>query len=168
MLPSGAFAIPWDMKFRTLILAAILLAPTPLMACEGFENDMDALERSLGIKHTASATPEARFAREFATEAELKTWTENSTLGGGRIEKTSFEGHDFIFAYRSYTSGVKSSDAAVYMQDAEGWKLVKAYPVLMNDWIVAEKQTDGSILFHPESSGNRSLMVLSKGDIGQL
>ncbi len=157
------------MKFRTLILAAILLAPTPLMACEGFENDMEALERSVGIKHAAStAAPEARFAREFATEAELKTWTENSTLGGGRIEKTTFEGRDFIFSYRSYTSGVKSSDAAVYMQDGEGWTLVKAYPVLMNDWIVAETQTDGSILFHPESSGNRSLMVLSKGDIGQL
>jgi hypothetical protein len=154
------------MKFRTLILLAVLLAPAPLMACEGFENDMDALERSVGIR-PASATPEARFAREFATEAELKTWTENSTLGGGRIEKASFEGRNFIFAYRSYTSGVKSSDAAVYMQGPEGWKLVKAYPVLMNDWIVAETQTDGSILFHPESE-NRSLMVLSHADIGRL
>jgi len=107
----------------------------------------------------------AKFAREFSSQEELQQWTENSTMGGGRVEAADFEGRKFIFAYRSYTSGVKSSDAAVYMQDGDNWRLVKAYPLVMGKWIVAEKQDD-TVIFRPEDEG-KSLMVLSKADLAQ-
>lgn len=149
------------MKFWLTILLC-LLPVTPLLACEGFDRDMDALERA--VRHDVSTGPQtASFGREFTSIDDLRRWTETSTLGGGRLDEAEFEGHDFAFAYRSYTSGVKSSDAAIYVRDGQGWKLVKAYPVLMGDWIVAEKQGD-SYLFHPEAGG-KLLMVLSQADL---
>ncbi|MGB4107589.1 MAG: hypothetical protein WBK55_07315 [Alphaproteobacteria bacterium] len=152
------------MKTALTILLFILSA-APLMACEGFEHDMDALERAVGTQNASSGPQTASFGREFATLDELQRWTETSTLGGGRLAKARFEGRDLAFAYRSYTSGVKSSDAAVYARDGETWKLVKAYPVVMGDWIVAEQQ-EGTYLFHPENGG-KSLMTLSKADLAQ-
>lgn len=148
------------MKTALTILLFTLFA-TPLMACEGFESDMDALERFVGVRAAAPQT--AGFGREFASLDELQRWTETSTLGGGRLDKARFEGREVAFAYRSYTSGVKSSDAAVYVRGDKVWKLVKAYPVVMGDWIVAERQ-GGSYLFHPENGG-KSLMVLAPADL---
>jgi hypothetical protein len=150
------------MKLWLTILLCVLPV-APLLACEGFEQDMSALERTVGIKNASSGPATASFGKEFASIDELRRWTETSTLGGGRLDETEFEGRDFAFAYRSYTSGVKSSDAAIYVRDGKSWKLVKAYPVLMGDWIVAEKLQD-SYLFHPEAGG-KSLMVLSQADL---
>jgi hypothetical protein len=147
---------------RLALTILFLLLPAPLLACEGFDHDMDALERSVGVQ-SAGGPITATFAREFASFDELKRWTETSTFGGGRVETARFEGHDLAYAYRSYTSGVKSSDAAVYVRDGDEWKLVKAHPVLMNDWIVADAH-EGSVVFHPES-GEKSLMTLSESDL---
>lgn len=146
-----------------LTILLFMLSATPLMACEGFERDMEALERTVGPQNASAGPQTASFGREFASLDELKNWTETSTLGGGRLDKATFEGREVAFAYRSYTSGVKSSDAAVYVRGDKTWKLVKAYPVVMGDWIVAEQQA-GSYLFHPENGG-KSLMVLTQADL---
>ncbi|MCE7887819.1 MAG: hypothetical protein DYH13_10015 [Alphaproteobacteria bacterium PRO2] len=150
------------MKLWLTILLCILPV-APLLACEGFEQDMTALERAVAPRNASAGPRTASFGKEFASLDELRRWTETSTLGGGRLDEAEFEGRDFAFAYRSYTSGVKSSDAAIYVREGRNWKLVKAYPVLMGDWIVAEKQAD-SYLFHPEAGG-KSLMVLSEADL---
>lgn len=147
-----------------LTILLLVLPVSPLLACEGFEHDMNALEHSVGAKPGAPQT--ASFGKEFESLDELKRWTENSTFGGGRVERGEFAGHDLAFAYRSYTSGVKSSDAAVYVRDGSTWKLVKAHPIVMNDWIVAE-QSGETIVFHSENAEN-SLMVLTSKDLENL
>jgi hypothetical protein len=68
------------MKLWLTILLCVLPV-APLLACEGFEQDMSALERTVGIKNASSGPATASFGREFASIDELRRWTETSTLG---------------------------------------------------------------------------------------
>lgn len=155
--------------FTAAAVAALAVSAPAFAGCEGFDQDLAALEQIVHSPYaqasSSSSSRSAMFAKSFASKDGLRSWTETSTLGGGRIEERSMLGRDFIFAYRSYTSGVKSSDAAVYVQDENGqWQLIKAYPVVMGAFITAERRDD-TFLFHPDNDAAKSLMVVTKADL---
>ncbi|MCC7305838.1 MAG: hypothetical protein IT558_06220 [Alphaproteobacteria bacterium] len=143
---------------RLFIFLILALLPLPVLACEEFDHAMNDLE--MQVAHNAVPSLEAApFLAQAASKDELEKWAQNSTLGGGRVEPVNFAGRELLIAYRSYTSGVKSSDASVYAKHKDKWILVKSIPPVHNSWIEASV-IDGKLVFRPET-GRESLAVLS-------
>jgi hypothetical protein len=157
--------------FVTLFLAMTVISFST-HACEEARQAISELEQVVAANnavHTQNAPAAMLEAKPFptmiTTEEKLKTWAQTSTWGGGRVEMIDFAGRRLALVYRSYTSGVKSSDAAVYAATDNGWKLVKSHPPLHNTWIATEQQGD-KLLFHREES-TEPLMILTAEELGE-
>jgi hypothetical protein len=64
---------------------------------------------------------------QFESHDSLEAWA-GSTPGGGRLYEVGPEAPGLYCADRSYTSGVYSSELAVYMQTDDGYALVLYLP----------------------------------------
>ena len=158
---------------RILLLILTFLVMRPALACEGFENSMAALEyavaqnapaRAQKISHSAALqSVEAVFKAEFSSTDEMTRWAASSTLGGGQVNEMTFDGRKLAVVLRSYTSGVKSSDIAVYAENNGTWSLVKSHPPVWNTWIETRTFRD-HIAFHAEGN-NETLLTLTPQDL---
>jgi len=66
---------------------------------------------------------------EFEDHDSLEAWAQESTFGGGRLYRLGQEALGLYCADRSYTSGVYSSELALYMQADDGYSLVLYLPL---------------------------------------
>ena len=66
---------------------------------------------------------------EFESHDSLEVWAETSTFGGGRLYRLGPEALGLYCADRSYTSGVYSSELALYAQADDSYKLVLYLPL---------------------------------------
>ena len=65
---------------------------------------------------------------QFESHDSLEAWA-GATFGGGRLYGVGPEAPGLYCADRSYTSGVYSSELAVYMQTDDGYRLVLYLPL---------------------------------------
>jgi len=97
---------------------------------------------------------------EFESHDSLEVWAETSTFGGGRLYRLGPEALGLYCADRSYTSGVYSSELALYAQADDSYKLVLYLPlkrfVLIHIFIFSRKQKT-----KPENLANRKLGLRS-------
>lgn len=146
-----------------ILMAAFTISPPAFAGCEGFEQNMAALESIVKApsRHNISV-PTAPFAREFVSTAQAQQWAQTSTTGGGHIEEKNFLNEDFIFVFRKYNTGIQSSDAAVYIKEGNKWRFVKAHPVAAGKLLFSERRDD-TFLFH--ARGEEPVMTLDRSDI---
>ena len=147
------------MRLLLVLLFSLLPVSSRAEPCEGFNNTMEALEVAMAEPKTSEAFPAtAFFVEEFSSFDELKKWAHGSTWGG-------FQGHKLALAFRSYTSGVISSDIAVYQQVEGKWVLIKTHPPVMQmQSRIVRKVFDDKIIFHSENS-DEALLVLTAKDL---
>lgn len=154
------------MRLLLVLLFSLLPVSSRAEPCEGFNNTMEALEVAMAEPKTSEAFPAtAFFVEEFSSFDELKKWAHGSTWGGGNAEQIDFQGHKLALAFRSYTSGVISSDIAVYQQVEGKWVLIKTHPPVMQmQSRIVRKVFDDKIIFHSENS-DEALLVLTAKDL---
>ncbi len=83
---------------------------------------------------------ETFFPKKFFNKKSLIEWAHTSSWPGGKIEEITFVNHDIIVVFREHTSGVVSSDAAVYVLRENIWYLIKSYPQIWGNSIAVEKK----------------------------
>lgn len=66
---------------------------------------------------------------EFESHDSLEVWTKGSTFGGGRLYRLGPDALGLYCADRSYTSGVYSSELALYVQADDSYRLVLYLPM---------------------------------------
>jgi len=66
---------------------------------------------------------------EFESHDLLEAWAEGSTFGGGRLYRLGPDAQGLYCADRSHTSGVYSSELALYVQSGDSYRLVLYLPV---------------------------------------
>jgi hypothetical protein len=65
---------------------------------------------------------------QFESHESLEAWA-GSAVGGGRLYEVGPEAPGLYYADRSFTSGVYSSELAVYIQAGDGYTLVLYLPL---------------------------------------
>ena len=75
-----------------------------------------SLVLSLGMMLTTSQSGAQGPPLEFESQESLEAWATGSTFGGGRLYRLGPEVLDLYCADRSHTSGVYSSELALYVQ----------------------------------------------------
>lgn len=92
--------------------------------------------RTTGLKQIPGET--------FESKEAIREWAEISTFGGGRIRE--FDGHEgqrVIVVFRTFTSGIESSDLAVFLgHKARGWQLVVYRQPVLRDLIDVTRLDD--------------------------
>ncbi len=147
-----------------LIVILVAFISLPALACKEFDDAMEALEApTLAPAAGQTQVQHAMFAEEFPGKQDLVQWTENSTSGGGHVEEIEFAGKKLMLSFRGYTSGVKSSDAAIYVMDDGKWKLAKTIAPIWNAWIKAETNGQQLVLFRDDT--RETLLVVMPSDL---
>lgn len=148
-----------------MLLAALVLSSFSALAepCKGFTDSMAQLEMAVLKSDPNSHQTSQPFRTQFLTRIELEEWAQGSTFGGGTITEINFQGETLLMVSRSYTSGIKSADLAVYQFNQGEWDLIKTYPQITGSWIDADAYAD-KIVFRRDD-GKNALVVLTPQDL---
>jgi hypothetical protein len=165
---------------KVLILLVFLFSFKAAFACDGFNHAMENLEFELAqadipqspdieqpqsaVTMTAPNGVEAVFPESFPSRAEMDSWAMKSTLGGGRTTALNINDKELVFAFRSYTSGVRSSDIGVYQKLGDKLVLIKAHPPIWKSWVRVERVGD-LINFRSEDIKSPVIMTLTPADL---
>ncbi len=154
------------MHIRIISLALafyVLSASAHAAPCEGFQVALANLEQTVTQASQREGLMSKPFITSFPTQEKLEQWTETSTSGGGSVTPMEFQGRKLLLSSRSYTSGVKTADLAVYQQTGSGWQLIKNYPLVRGSWIEALAKKD-RLVFRRDDN-HQELLVLSSADL---
>jgi hypothetical protein len=150
------------MKFLSILLAAFLIAPSAFAtACPEFADSITALEQAVDPQ-TQKDLEAASFPATFKNIEEVNRWAQGSTFGGGRMEQAELGGKKLALMFRSYTSGIKTSDIGIYVWDDGVYRFVKGIAPIRS-WVTTHVYTD-RVVFTPES-GTQELLVLKPEEL---
>ena len=79
--------------------------------------------------HGLPYAPDIRPERSYPSETAITAWARVFAFGGAWTKTYEQDQQKIIVAFRSFTSGVESTDLSFFVQDGDQWKLVLWYPV---------------------------------------
>ena len=113
--------------------------------------------RSLAADSAKSA--DVRPALSYPSQAAISQWATNA-FGGSRIDLYKHNAGEVLVVWRSFTSGVTTSDLCFFVQSRNRWKLALWYPV-RGEGLKTEERGDGIDILYYDAQQNKWARRLS-------